>query len=290
MNLKIRIHVCISILYTAFGIAALVLSAMKAFDPGLFSTFSIYYPIMSNPYIQKQMVTNSSFIIGIITEQHGEINQDLIAFVYFAVFTVVLFLRASILFCPSVSRCCKPSKWPNPRTESSDLDPLLPSDITPRYSSADVSSIETESNYLEEHIIGYFNIFRPFYRPILIVLFCIYCGVVESFLISRLIILTFALELLILFIERTIMVTLFYCLVIGAVWGLFIFASLRFPNKTLVVACIFGLCDSIFHAITSNSEHGGCKKSCGYFKYLDPLVELVSHGVLLSVVIIGNFY
>lgn len=268
-----------------FGIAALVTMAMKTFDsPGL-GKISLIYPTLSNPYFVRSV---NNTVISQVSDKLGEINQDFLGFGYFIVFVAVLWLRAFTLSCPSAISICRPHDWSNPL--KSGKKKSIVEEADEEFEAKIESRSPDTREYIYEHLNSYMSIYRPLYRPILMSLMLVLCGVTDPFIFARVMLISASIEIVPFFLQRTFLNVLFYLLVNLAHWGLFIWASSRFPSKLVLATACLGIAETTVHALSIKLEDPDWSGVYRQVRWMDQTVEIVFHCVLLASCFNGNFY
>lgn len=276
--------ICLLLYCVGFSITSIAMMSIKAFASPQFGKVSLIYPTLTNPYFLKRVDELNNTVIDLITDKVGEINQDYVAFGYFLLFAFVTYTRAFIVTCMCCVRWCSPDTWSNPDKESAKISP----------SEKDMIKLESDSLKAQERdffgrYTSFMNIWRPLYRPVLMLLMCVLCGVTDPFIVAKVVTISFATELLLIFLQPTVAILLTYWSIYLGFWLLFGYASLRFPNKIMVVTSGIGLLETTVHTFFGKSETQ-CKKTCLYIRWMDGLAEIVFHFILLITCYLGYFY
>lgn len=274
--------ICYLLFCVFFTIPSLVMMSLKAFAPGSIGRVSLIYPTLTNPYFLETLDSLNNTVISEISDKIGEIHQDYVAFAYFLVFGLVTYTRAFILTMQCCVDWCSPHKLNNPEEE-----PITEEE-------KELLKMESATNKAKlrkffSHYSAYMNIWRPLYRPILMLLLSILCGVTDPFILAKLVVITLALETVILFLSRTVLQLLVYHLIYSAIWFLFGYAAYRYPNKLVVVVAGLGFLETTVHVVSEKAQEG-CKAACLYLRWVDPLCEICFNFVLLITCYLGYFF
>ncbi len=259
----------------------------------IFATINAFTCVFTDKIIYETPVRSQFNITSIefITSKIADIDQSLVAFVYFVIYMIgEVFKSCYLVNC----RRTKSRIYLNPDGKAEDtymIDPNAPPGMTPRQVKVDPKKqdILTRNNahmrklLVEKPVQDNRGFSAIFVYPILFILLHVLCGITNVFMLVRVASLSCALEVIRFVFRDTRWIILVEFTSLALIWISLLIASARLPNKLVLVVCIVGSINMTLEIIARHFPRV-------MISVIPPFVQMIFNSILLATCCVGYFY